>query len=213
MNRIKAFFLGAGAVGAIAFLLFANPPAERLVKEGEQAERWRARAEAAERELDLLRTRLESLPESQQAVSLSSSAAKPRAPTCAPSTPTVSPPVSYPDAWLDPARQEEWNALVSSALENEVERRLGHTLSPERVERLVETLRRLRDASIGLRSEFPDPKDPDSLRDQLAREIMLVESDRIIRAELGIGVSDFLRGLDGNPVEEVFPTKPIEPVR
>lgn len=213
MNRIKAFFLGAGAVGAIAFLLFVNPPAERLVKEGEQAERWRARAEAAERELDLLRTRLESLPESQQAVSLSSSAAKPRAPTCAPSTPTVSPPVSYPDAWLDPARQEEWNALVSSALENEVERRLGHTLSPERVERLVETLRRLRDASIGLRSEFPDPKDPDSLRDQLAREIMLVESDRIIRAELGIGVSDFLRGLDGNPVEEVFPTKPIEPVR
>ena len=213
MNRIKAFFLGAGAVGAIAFLLFANHPVERLVKEGEQAERWRARAEAAERELDLLRTRLESLPESQQAVSLSSSAAKPRAPTCAPSTPTVSPPVSYPDAWLDPARQEEWNALVSSALENEVERRLGHTLSPERVERLVETLRRLRDASIGLRSEFPDPKDPDSLRDQLAREIMLVESDRIIRAELGIGVSDFLRGLDGNPVEEVFPTKPIEPVR
>jgi hypothetical protein len=213
VNRIKAFFLGAGAVGAIAFLLFANPPAERLVKEGEEAERWRARAEAAERELDLLRTRLESLPESQQAVSLPSSAAKPWAPTCAPSTPAVSPPVSYPDAWLDPARQEEWNALVSSALENEVERRLGHTLSPERVERLVETLRRLRDASIGLHSAFPDPEDPDSLRDQLAREIMLVESDRIIRAELGIGVSDFLRGLDGNPVEEVFPTKSIEPVR
>jgi hypothetical protein len=213
VNRIKAFFLGAGAVGAIAFLLFANYPAERLVKEGQEAERWRARAEAAERELDLLRTRLESLPESQQAVSLSSSAAKPRAPTCAPSTPTVSPPVSYPDAWLDPARQEEWNALVSSALENEVERRLGHTLSPERVERLVETLRRLRDASIGLHSGFPDPEDPDSLRDQLAREIMLVESDRIIRTELGIGVSDFLRGLDGNPVEEVFPTKSIKPVR
>jgi hypothetical protein len=213
VNRITAFLLGAGAVAAITFLLFANPPTERLVKEGEETERWRTRAEAAERELDLLRARPESLPDSQPAVPLSSSAAKPWAPTCAPSTPGVSPPASYPDAWLDPARQEEWNALASSALENEVERRLGHTLSPDRIERLVETLRRLRDASIGLRSEFPNPEDPDSLRDQLAREIMLVESDRIIRGELGIGVSDFLRGLDGNPVEEVFPIKPIEPVR
>ena len=209
MNRITTFFLGAGAVGAIAFLLFANPPTERLVKQGEEAERWRTRAEAAERELDLLRARLESFPETQPAVSLSSLAAKPRAP----STPATSPPAPYLDAGLDPARQEEWNALVSSALENEVAERLGHTLSPERVERLVETLRRLRDASIGLRSELPDPQDSDSLRDQLAREIMLVESDRIFRAELGIGFSDFLRGLDGNPVEEVFPPKPIEPVR
>ena len=110
-------------------------------------------------------------------------------------------------------RYEQWDALVSSALEHEVERRLGQRLSPERMERLLETLRRLRDASAGLRSEFLDPQDPDSLRDHLARTLVLVESDRLFREELGIGFSDFLRGLDGNPIEEVHPVEPSGSLR
>jgi hypothetical protein len=76
------------------------------------------------------------------------------------------------------------------------------------MERLLETLRRLRDASAGLRSELLDPQNPDSLRDHLARTLVLVESDRLFREELGIGFSDFLRGLSGNPVEEIHPAEP-----
>lgn len=110
-------------------------------------------------------------------------------------------------------RQAQWDTLVSSALEREVEQRLGQRLSPERMTRLLDGLRRLREASVGLRPEFLDPGDPDSLRDHLARTLVLVESDRLLREELGIGFSDFLRGLDGDPIEEVHPAKPGEPVR
>lgn len=214
MSRIAAFFSGAGVGAAIAALLYVNHPAARL---GDQVERWRARAQKAEWELALPRVRLESLPAPKPVILPSPVAATPPASPGVPSAPVPAAanpaPLSYPDPWLEPTRQEEWDALVSSALESDVEQRLGHTLSPEQVQRLLETLRRLRDAAIGLRPEFLDPEDPDSLRDELTRTLMLVESDRIFRAELGIGVSDFVRGLDGNPVEEVFPAKPIESAR
>jgi hypothetical protein len=123
------------------------------------------------------------------------------------------PPPPDPDTAFDPIRHEQWEVLVSRALEQEVERRLGRKLDHERMERLLGTLRRLRDASVGLRQEFLDPHDPESLRDHLARTLVLVESDRLFREELGISFSDFLRGLDGDPVEEIHPAKPGEAAR
>jgi len=37
---------------------------------------------------------------------------------------------------------------------------------------------------------------------------VLLEADRVFRKELGIGVSDFLQGLDSNQIEEVSPIEP-----
>jgi|GEM_PF-1640298 len=211
MSRIAAFLSGAGVAGAIAAVLIAHSPPVPI---GDEVERWQARAEKAERELAMLRARLESMTARQPAASSSSF---PTAPSYTPPNPipssTISPPTPDPDVTFDPVRHEQWDALVSSALEHEVEQRLGERLSPERLERLLETLRRLRDASAGLRSELLDPQDPDSLRDHLARTLVLVESDRLFREELGIGFSDFLRGLSGNPIEEVHPAEPNRSLR
>jgi hypothetical protein len=199
MSRVAAFLSGAGVAGAIA--VFAHSP---QVPVDEDVDQWQARARKAERELTMLRTQLESSAARQSTASSTSIPVTTPGPI---SSPTIPPPPPSPDVEFDPVRHEQWDALVSGALEREVEQRLGQRLSPERTARLLEALRRLRDASAGLRSEFLDPQNPDSLRDHLARTLVLVESDRLFREELGIGFSDFLRGLDGNPVEEVHPAE------
>lgn len=202
MSRVAAFLSGAGVAGAIAVLLSTHSPP---VPVGEDVDQWQARARKAEQELAVLRTQLESSAARQSTASSTSIPVTTPGPI---SSPTIPPPPPDPDVEFDPVRHEQWDALVSGALEREVEQRLGQRLSPDRTARLLEALRRLRDASVGLRSEFLDPQNPDSLRDHLARTLVLVESDRLFREELGIGFSDFLRGLDGNPVEEVHPAEP-----
>jgi hypothetical protein len=97
---------------------------------------------------------------------------------------------------------------VAGALQLEVQRRLGRRLPPEQAQRLVETLARLRDASLGLSQEPGNPEDPSSLRDQLTRTIVLLEAERTFQKELGISVSDFLQGLAGDQIEEVSPVEP-----
>lgn len=212
MSRIATFLSGAGIAAAV--LLFGRSP---QVSVDDEVELWRARAQKAERELAMLRARPEPPAPHSPAPAPSRADTSPAAPGQEPSDPTSSPripmPPPPPDTEFDPMRQAQWDALVSSALEREVEQRLGQRLSPERMTRLLDGLRRLREASVGLRPEFLDPSDPESLRDHLARTLVLVESDRLLREELGIGFSDFLRGLDGDPIEEVHPAKPGEPVR
>jgi hypothetical protein len=107
---------------------------------------------------------------------------------------------------LDPAPQAEWDALVGGVLEREVENRLGRTLEPERKARLLAHMAQLRDASLGLQLEEGDPDDPAVVRAQLMRTLAIVQADQAFRAELGIGVSDFLQGLDPAEVEDVAPT-------
>ncbi|CAI8887543.1 conserved exported protein of unknown function [Methylocaldum szegediense] len=213
VNRITAFLFGASLASAITVLLSSHSPTAPIE---DKIEHWQARARKAEQELAVLHARLQS--EAAQNPTIS-----PPSPVMAPATSSYAPPgsVASPssppppdlDSTSDAIRNEQWDALVSRALEHEVERRLGRKLDPERMERLLGTLRRLRDASVGLGQEPLDPHDPESLRDHLARTLVLVESDRLFREELGIGFSDFLRGLDGDPVEEVHPAKPGESAR
>lgn len=230
MSRIKAFLLGAGIGAAGAFFV-----ADRLSLsvDEEDAGSWRvraemaesraavsrARADAAEGELARIRTQLASHALEQPALPPGSAALPVPGPASVhhhpwPEVKSSSAKESLPpldaDLNLDEVGREEWNALVSSTLEREVSQRLGRTLSPERLERLTDNLARLRDASLGLRSENPVPGDPASLSDHLARTLMLVESDRIFRSETGIGISDFLQGLNGSQIEEVSTTEPVE---
>lgn len=199
--------------GTIAALFFIALPSKG---HNDKAGPWRLRASEAKGGLALMRNRLESASAQRQAVS--KPAAAPRSPaqerTVSSAASSLPQPPSSNPALLDPARQDEWNILVTGALQSEVQRRLRHTLPLEQEQRLVETLARLRDASIGLEREEPfDAEDPSALHDHLVRTLVRLEADRTFRAELGIGVSDFLQGLSGDQVEEVFPVEPAsEPV-
>lgn len=232
MIRSTALLVGAGI--AVAAFLIAGLVSMRVGEE--QSAHWRARAEAAEsqaaaeraradaaeRELARLQMQMESLALKKSAIPsgfASRTAPEPAADCSSSRTRALSPrakaspplpPVDF-DEGLAQTGQQEWHALVNSMLEREVRERLGLTLSPERFERLTDTLARLRDASAALRSEPPDSSDPASLRDHLARTLILMESDRIFRSELGIGVSDFLQGLSGDHIEEVPAVEPSQP--
>jgi hypothetical protein len=115
------------------------------------------------------------------------------------SAPTAVPPLSL----LAPERQQEWNALVTGTLQEEVQKRLGRRLSQEQERRLVDTLARLRDVSLTLNQDPPDEADPSFLSEQLMGTLALLEADRTFRKELGIGVSEFIRGLDRGQIEEI----------
>jgi hypothetical protein len=75
---------------------------------------------------------------------------------------------------------------------------------------LVDTLARLREASLALNQDPLDEADPSFLSEHLMGTLTLLEADRTFRNELGIGVSEFIRGLDRSQIEEVTPagTKP-----
>lgn len=99
----------------------------------------------------------------------------------------------------DPA----WTALVEGLLEQEVELRFGRRLAPEQKSRLLGELARLREASLGLQRTPAAPHDPAALRDRLSRQVAILEVDRAFREELGIGVSDFLEGLEAGEIDEI----------
>jgi hypothetical protein len=213
MGRSRTYAWGVTVASVIAALLLG---AWLSTKRSHEAERWRTRALAAERQLTLLRDQLESVSAQLQSLSRGRAAISPTAvvPASAPEQPLPSSPSALPrppldPTPLDPARQDAWNALVTGALQSEVQRQLGRTLPPEQEQRLVETLVRLRDASSGLTEDPFDPEDSLSLRNRLTRTIILLEADRTFRDALGIGVSDFLRGLDAGQIEEVASGEPI----
>jgi hypothetical protein len=164
-------------------------------------EHWRQRGYEAEQQRATMQARLESLT-AQYATPSRPPAVVPAGKQENAPLPLSSAMLPLPLAPLPPPRQGEWDTLVGGMLQVEAEHRLGRTLSPEQAQRLLETLSRLRDASMELSEE---PLDPSSPHDQLMHTPTLLEVDRTFRDELGIGVSDFLQGLDGDQIEEVAP--------
>jgi hypothetical protein len=104
---------------------------------------------------------------------------------------------------VDEAR--DWNALVGGMLEWEVERRTGQKLDGETRERLVSELGRLRETSLALQESPATPGDPAELRERLTRTLALVQIDQTFRNELGVGVAEFLQGLNSGAIEDVPP--------
>ena len=115
---------------------------------------------------------------------------------------------SRSEARVDEAR--DWDALVGGMLEWAVERRTGRKLDGETRERLVSELGRLREASLVLQESPATPDDPAELRERLTRTLALVQVDQTFRNELGVGVAEFLQGLNSGAIEDVPPvsTKP-----
>jgi hypothetical protein len=108
-----------------------------------------------------------------------------------------------PPETFEPRTDAEWNALVGGMLEWQVERRTGERLSAAQRDRLVSELSRLREASLALQEAPAEPGDPAELRERLARTLTLAQVDEVFRDELGIGVSEFLRDMNPDAVEDV----------
>ena len=104
---------------------------------------------------------------------------------------------------FEPRTNAEWEALVGGMLEWQVERRTGEQLSAAQRDRLVSELARLREASLALQEAPAEPGDPAELRERLARTLTLAQVDEAFRDELGVGVSEFLRDMDPDAVEDV----------
>ena len=215
MTHLSAFLWGVALASgsALLFVTTHQPPTQE-----KEIEQWQERAYEAERRLALLRSRLASVSTQLESLSTRVESLSPSTTATALSTPVqaaplleASPSSVVPSDFAPPdlTRQEEWNALVAGTLQAEVQQRLGHTLLPEQEQRLVETLARLRDASLELGEETVDPEDPHSLSAHLMRTIVLLEADRSFRNELGIGLSDFLQGLSEDQIEEVSPVEPV----
>jgi hypothetical protein len=132
---------------------------------------------------------------------------------CGGNTVVHSRPQSGPGSERDLSEPEpgaEWNALVGGMLEWEVARHTGEKLTAEKRDRLISELSRLREASLALQQAPSDPGNPAELRDRLTQTLALVRVDEAFRKELGVGVAEFLRGLDSSAVEDVSPV-PAEP--
>jgi hypothetical protein len=104
---------------------------------------------------------------------------------------------SQPDA--------EWEALVGGMLESEVARRSDEKLTSEKKQRLISELSRLREASLALQQSPAEPDDPAEVRERLTQTLALVQVDQAFRKELGLGVAEFLQGLEPTAVENVPP--------
>jgi hypothetical protein len=113
------------------------------------------------------------------------------------------PRVPDPSPRAEPESESEWNALVGGMLEWQVERRTGRTLSAEQRDRLVSELARLREASLSLQASPTEPADGAELRNRLTQTLVLAQVDETFRRETGMGVSEFLQGLNPDAVEDV----------
>ena len=108
-----------------------------------------------------------------------------------------------PPETFEPRTDAEWKALVGGMLEWQVERRTGERLSAAQRDRLVSELARLREASLALQEAPAEPGDPAELRERLARTLTLAQVDEVFRDELGVGVSEFVRDMNPDAVEDV----------
>jgi hypothetical protein len=210
VKLLLTFAAGAllGAAITAALLPSTAPPAQP------SDAHWRERAETAEHDLAAARRQLETVATRLQELAGRFDALSARfdkliatpvtAPTGAAPAPTGEPATRADPAPMTEFQQvpdEQWDALVRGALESEIERRLGGTLPPERVERLMDNLARVRDASRTLAAQ--DDAGTADPRREVTRTVIVLQADRAFREELGIGVAEFLRGLDPAQVEEV----------
>jgi hypothetical protein len=207
MLRLNTLMCGAvvGSVITALTLLMLQPGPNDA-----EAERRQERAREAENQLGSTRHQLPS-PSQFSSSARTESVLQPSADTSAfaegrklSSIESFSPPpAGSSPSLIAPERQHEWNALVTGTLQAEVQRRSGRRLPEEQERRLVDTLTRLRDASLALNQDPLDPADASFLSEHLMGTIALLEVDRTFRNELGIGVSEFIRGLDRSQIEEV----------
>ncbi len=105
-----------------------------------------------------------------------------------------------------PSEQEQWQSLVTGALEHEVIHRLGRRLEPAAQRRLLDKLAQLRYASQSLQEPI-DRTDSAVMRAQLAHTFAILQVERAFREELGIGVAEFIQGLDPDAIEDVAPPR------
>jgi hypothetical protein len=117
---------------------------------------------------------------------------------------------AHEPAVSEPKPGAEWNALVGGMLEWEVARHTGEKLTAEKRDHLISELSRLREASLALQEARSDPSSPAELQERLTHTLALVQVDKAFRKELGVGVTEFLRGLDASAVVDVSPA-PAEP--
>ena len=178
---------------------------------------WQQRAQAAERDLVGLRqqleqlttqltgltTRYDALSQRFQALSQTATAQDPAAATAPSASARPSPegtPEPQPSAVevieLPPIGEEQWQVLVGDTFRSAIERRLGYPIPPQREQRLLNQLQRLRDASRSLDVENLDAADPEKPGLEARRNAVLVEADGVFREELGVGVAEFLREVD-----------------
>jgi hypothetical protein len=199
------------AVAAAAATLIArtSPP----TPESPSVASWQARAERAERELEAARSRVASLAAQLERLAVRFDAlaarfdelARQAAPNATPTDANATEPQTAATPEFQPVSEEEWEALVSGALQSEIERRFGQSLPPERQQRLVDALARVRAAAALMPGEPSDSEDAARPGQHLTRSIILLEADRVFREETGIGVAEFLRSLDAEQVEDVPP--------
>lgn len=198
--------------GAAAALITRTPPP--AAPEHPRVASWQPRVEQAERELAAARLREKSLIAQLESLSGRYDALAARFDELVRHA-TQSPPPAQPAAAaatepqvaatpeFQPVSEQQWEALVSGALQTEIERRFGQALPPERQQRLVDALARVRAAAASMPVEEAGSNDAAPLRQQLTRSIILLEADRVFREETGTGVTEFLRGLDAEQVEDM----------
>ncbi len=202
MSRIPAFLLGAALAGVVTLLLARGGPAPR----DDDADRGSEQVRESGREIAALRARVEWL--SAELGAARARAAENEAVRDAevpsPSDAPVGDGAPEPPELMD---EDVWLSLVSGALRAEFQRRLGQQLAPQQETRMLEILTQVRDASLLYERHALDSEDAGARRDRLTRTVILLELDRAFREEMGIGVADFVRGLDPDSIEEV----PAEP--
>lgn len=210
MTRWGAFALGVAVAATATLIARTAPPTATEPRPGPL---WQTRAEQAERELVATRSRVAALTAQLEALSARYDALSARFEALAhraeqtpePVDTAVAEPRAAASPEFQPVSEEQWEALVSGALQSEIERRFGHNLPPERQQRLVDALARVRAAAALMPTEEPDAGAVAEPRQHLTRSIILLEADRVFREETGIGVGEFLRGLDAEQVEDVPP--------
>jgi hypothetical protein len=228
VKPIVAFVAGvaAGAVAVIVFLAGTESPDTAGVRYWQQragdAESelaaTRRRLLSATNQLESLSSRFDTLSARLEALTAAAAATPERQTTVVPAlfTPAPAPTAaatvvsgaSTPTPEFQAVSDEEWTALVRGTLHSEIERRLGGALPPEREQRLMQQLERLRDASRSLVEENLAPTDEERTRQDLMRTVVLMQADRVFREELGVGVAEFLRSLHSDQVEEIPPAGP-----
>jgi len=104
----------------------------------------------------------------------------------------------------DKELESAWEVIVSRALDEAIERKLGKKgVSGEKRAKLLEQLRRVRD--IG-ELEIPLGQGEEEQRVRLLRTVALVQADQIFRNVLGMGISEFVADLSGNKqVQQISP--------
>jgi hypothetical protein len=207
LKAVASLLAGVAVTAAAAALLWAWHSSSDTIERA-QLTGLRSQVRVLERDLDAARERVRALEADAEVASRELGAAqarlaeRAREPVAAPLPGAAA---AVPPTPPIPERQSDWNAIVGSALDREVERLFGRRLTADQKARLVATLATVRDSSRRLNETPLDPADPASVRDHVAQQEALLAADRAFENEIGMGVSAFVRGLSAGKVEEAFP--------